>query len=93
MKARGTLVALLLPLADKGPLLAFASVAMMCAGCGIVVANVIVGSFMQTYVPPDIFGRVTSANTAVGFAMVPVGALLAGVLLSNRLSKQAALAG
>lgn len=75
--------ALLLPLADKGPLLAFASVAMMSAGCGLVVANVIVGSFMQSYVPPDIFGRVTSANSAVGFAMIPLGALLAGVLATT----------
>ncbi|MGH3156585.1 MAG: hypothetical protein ACRDNF_08445, partial [Streptosporangiaceae bacterium] len=30
--------------------------------------------------PPDIFGRVISATWAGGFAMMPVGALLAGVL-------------
>jgi MFS family permease len=71
---------LLLPLADKGPRLAFASVAMMCSGSGIVISNVIVDSFMQAYVPPDIFGRVTSATWAIGFAMMPIGALLAGVL-------------
>jgi predicted MFS family arabinose efflux permease len=76
----GLCFALLLPLADKGPRLAFASIAMMCAGCVIVIGNVIVDSFMQTYVPPDIFGRVTSATRAVGFAMMPVGALLAGAL-------------
>ncbi len=78
--AGGQCFALLLPLADKGPRLAFASIAMMCAGCVIVIANVIADSFMQTYVPPDIFGRVTSATRAVGFAMMPVGALLAGAL-------------
>jgi MFS family permease len=78
--AGGLCFALLLPLADKGPRLAFASIAMMCAGCVIVIGNVIVDSFMQTYVPPDIFGRVTSATRAVGFAMMPVGALLAGAL-------------
>jgi len=53
---------------------------MMCAGCVIVIGNVIVDSFMQTYVSPDILGRVTSATRTVGFAMMPVGALLAGVL-------------
>jgi MFS family permease len=76
----GGCFALLLPLADKGPRLAFASIAMMCTGCAIVISNVIADSFMQTYVPPDIFGRVTSATRAVGFAMMPVGALLAGAL-------------
>jgi cyanate permease len=59
--AGGLCFALLLPLADKGPRLVFASIAMMCAGCVIVIGNVIVDSFMQTYVPPDIFGRVTSS--------------------------------
>jgi hypothetical protein len=53
---------------------------MLCAGCVIVIANVIVDSFMQTYVPPDILGRVISATWAVMFAMMPTGALLAGVL-------------
>lgn len=76
----GLCLALLLPLADKGPGLAFAVVAMVCAGGVLVIANVIVGSFMQTYVPPDIFGRVTSGAGAVGFAMMPIGALLAGAL-------------
>jgi predicted MFS family arabinose efflux permease len=76
----GLCFALLLPLADKGPRLAFACVAMVCAGSVVVIANVIVDSFMQAYVAPDIFGRVTSATWAVMFAMMPVGALLAGVL-------------
>jgi MFS family permease len=78
--AGGLCFAPLLPLADKGPRLALASIAMMCTGCVIVIGNVIVDSFMQAYVPPGIFGRVTSATRAVGFAMMPVGALLAGVL-------------
>ena len=63
---------------------------MMCAGSVIVIANVIVDSFMQTYVSPDILGRVTSATWAVGFAMMPVGALLAGVL-ATALGVRAAL--
>ena len=52
----------------------------VCSGSVVVISNVIVDSFMQAYVPPDIFGRVTSATRAVGFAMMPVGALLAGAL-------------
>ena len=78
--AGGLCFALLLPLADRGPRLALASIAMLCVGCVIVIGNVIVDSFMQTYVPPDIFGRVTSATRTVGFAMMPAGALLAGAL-------------
>jgi len=86
----GLCLALLLPLADRGPRLAFASAAMMCAGGVVVIANVIVDSFMQTYVPPGILGRVTSATRAIMFAMMPVGALLAGVL-ATALGVRAAL--
>ena len=74
----GLCFALLLPLADKGPRLAFACVALMSSGSVVVIANVIFDSFMQIYVSPDILGRVTSATGAVMFAMMPVGALLAG---------------
>jgi predicted MFS family arabinose efflux permease len=86
----GLFLTLLLPLADKGPGLAFAAVALMCAGGAVVIANVIVDSFMQSYVPPEIFGRVISATMAVGFAMMPVGALLAGGL-ATALGVRAAL--
>jgi hypothetical protein len=51
---------------------------------------VIVDSFMQAYVSPDIFGRVISGTWAVGFAMMPAGALLAGVL-ATALGVRAAL--
>jgi predicted MFS family arabinose efflux permease len=78
--AGGLSCALLLPLTTTGPRLAFASVAMICVACGVVIGNVIVVSFMQTYVPPDILGRVSSATRAVGYAMMPAGALLAGAL-------------
>ena len=78
--AIGDVVGLLLPLADSGPRLAFAGVAIMSVGCSIVIGNVIADSFAQTYVPPDILGRVTSATRAVGYAMMPIGALLAGAL-------------
>ena len=78
--AGGLSCALLLPLTTAGPRLAFASVAMICVACGVVIGNVIVVSFMQAYVPPDILGRVSSATRTVGYAMMPAGALLAGAL-------------
>jgi predicted MFS family arabinose efflux permease len=86
----GLCFALLLPLADKGPRLAFASAALVGTGSVVVIGNVIVDSFMQAYVSPDIFGRVISATWAVGFAMMPVGALLAGGL-ATALGVRAAL--
>jgi hypothetical protein len=63
---------------------------MICTGCVVVIANVIVDSFIQTHVSPDILGRVTSATRAVMFAMMPAGALLAGVL-ATALGVRAAL--
>ena len=78
--AGGLSCSLLLPLTTTGPRLACASAAMICVACGVVIGNVIVVSFMQTYVPPDILGRVSSATRAVGYAMMPAGALLAGAL-------------
>jgi hypothetical protein len=69
--AGGLSRALLLPLAAHGPRLAFASAAMMCAACGIVIGNVIGVSSAQTYVPPDILGRVSSATRAAAFAAMP----------------------
>ena len=78
--AGGLSCALLLPLTTTGPRLACASAAMICIACGVVTGNVIVVSFMQTYVPPDILGRVSSATRTVGYAMMPAGALLAGAL-------------
>jgi hypothetical protein len=86
----GGCFALLLPLADKGPRLAFASAAMICSGSVVVISNVIVDSFVQTYVSPDILGRVISVTWTVGFAMMPVGAVLAGGL-ATALGVRAAL--
>jgi len=37
----------------------------------VVIANVIVDSFMQAYVSPDMLGRVILATGAVMFAMMP----------------------
>lgn len=79
----GLCLALLLPLADKGPRLAFASAALIGAGCVITIGNVTIDSFIQAYVSPAILGRVISATWAVAFAMMPVGALLAGTVATT----------
>jgi MFS family permease len=86
----GLCFALLLPIADKGPRLAFASAALMGAGSVIAIGNVIIDSFIQAYVSPGILGRVISATWTIAFAMMPVGALLAGVL-ATALGVRAAL--
>lgn len=86
----GLFAALLLPLAGHGPRLAFAIVALLCTGGDVVIANVIVDSFIQACVSPDILGRVISATRAVGFAMMPLGALLAGAF-ATALGVRAAL--
>jgi predicted MFS family arabinose efflux permease len=86
----GLCFALLLPLADKGPRLAFACVALVCAGSVVAIGNVIIDSFIQAYVAPGILGRVISATWTVAFAMMPIGALLAGGL-ATALGVRAAL--
>jgi len=86
----GLCFALLLPLADKGPRLAFACVALVCAGSVVAIGNVITDSFIQAYVAPGILGRVISATWTVAFAMMPIGALLAGGL-ATALGVRAAL--
>jgi predicted MFS family arabinose efflux permease len=71
----GLCFALLLPLADKGPRLAFACVALVSAGSVVAIGNVIIDSFIQAYVAPGILGRVISATWTVAFAMIAVSGL------------------
>ena len=49
---------------------------------GIVAGNVVFSGFMQTYVPGEVMGRVTSSVQLVNFGAIPLGALLAGTLAS-----------
>ena len=79
----GLSFALLLPLAHAGPSLAFAMIANVMAACGVVAANIIGASFRQTYVPPDMLGRVSSVTMTIAYAMMPAGALLAGLLATT----------
>ena len=52
----------------------------MLIACGLVVGNVIIGSFRQQYCPPSLLGRVTASMRFLGYGMIPLGALLAGAL-------------
>jgi MFS family permease len=76
----GLAFALLIPLTHAGAGLVFIVVANVFIGGGVTIANVMGASFRQTYVPADMLGRVSSATMTIAYAMMPVGALLAGTL-------------
>ncbi|MCF0083156.1 MFS transporter [Streptomyces lomondensis] len=72
--------ALLMPMTTAGPgLLLFATGAFV-VGIGISVANIVVGSFRQTYCPPQMLGRVVATAMVINHGTIPVGSLLGGVL-------------
>jgi predicted MFS family arabinose efflux permease len=71
---------LLLPLTHAGPRLTFAIVAYVFLAGGVTTANVIGASWRQSYVPPDMLGRVSSVTMTVAYAMMPIGSVLGGVL-------------
>ena len=47
---------------------------------GIIIYNTIAGSFLQTYRPPPMLGRVTASISVLVYRAIPVGALLGGAL-------------
>jgi MFS family permease len=74
------LSSLLIPLTAKGPRIAcYVAGSALVAG-GIVVGNVILGSFRQEYCPPSMLGRVTASMRFLVYGAIPLGALLAGAL-------------
>ncbi|MET8003900.1 MFS transporter [Nonomuraea glycinis] len=75
-------VGLLIPLADRGIGLALFVLGSVVIVAGIVAGNVVFSGFMQTYVPSEVMGRVTSSVQLVNFGAIPLGALLAGTLAS-----------
>ncbi|MGZ2355372.1 MFS transporter [Streptomyces sp. 372A] len=71
---------LLLPMTTAGPeLLLFATGAFL-VGIGVSVANIVVGSFRQTYCPPRMLGRVVATAMMINHSTIPLGSLLGGVL-------------
>ena len=74
------LTGLLLPLTAAGPRLACYVAGTAVIAGGIVVGNVIVGSFRQAYCPPSMLGRVTASMRFLAYGTIPLGALAAGAL-------------
>ncbi|MEU7893975.1 hypothetical protein AB0B45_14040 [Nonomuraea sp. NPDC049152] len=81
---------LLIACADRGVwLVPFVAAGIAIIG-GIVAGNVIFSGFVQTYVPTDVLGRVTTSVQVVNYGAIPLGAMLAGTL-ATALSVRAAL--
>lgn len=74
--------ALLVPLTEDGWRLGLLVGGTTVVVAGVVAGNVVSSSFRQTYVPPDLLGRVTTSMQLVNLGTIPLGALLAGVLAS-----------
>ncbi|GAA2767011.1 MFS transporter [Streptomyces paradoxus] len=71
---------LLLPMTTPGPgLLLFATGAFL-IGVGVSVANIVVGTFRQTYSPPHMLGRVVATAMMINHSTIPLGSLIGGVL-------------
>lgn len=71
---------LLFPVAGHGWRLVFALVGVLAWAMGVVMKNVISGSFRQTYCPPGMRGRVAMSVRFVTFGVMPIGSLLGGGL-------------
>ncbi|MFL6075224.1 MAG: MFS transporter [Mycobacteriales bacterium] len=71
---------LLIPLTHGGWGLACYAAGLFVPSAGIVAVNVIGATFRQSYCPPDMLGRITTSGSFVSFGLIPLGALLGGVL-------------
>jgi len=83
LRAVLTPAGLLIPLTVKGP-----GVALFVAGsvlliAGVVAGNVVWQGWLQAHYPSRILGRVSASTQFAGYAAIPAGALVAGVLASH----------
>ncbi|GIF07553.1 MFS transporter [Actinoplanes siamensis] len=88
-KAGAGFSALLIPCTTAGWGLALFAAGTALVAALVVVANVITGSFRQTYVPPEFLGRVLTGMQFVNYGTIPLGAVLGGMLATaygNRLT-------
>jgi hypothetical protein len=74
------LFGLLIPLTGTGLRAVYYVAGALVVAAGIVVGNIVVGSFRQVYCPPEILGRVVASMRFLVFGTIPLGALLAGGL-------------
>jgi MFS family permease len=75
--------ALLIPLAAHGWRELLAALGGLGVGLGIVAGNVISSSFTQAYTPADLFARSNATINVFNYGMMPLGALLGGVLAAQ----------
>ncbi|WP_328998377.1 MFS transporter [Kribbella sp. NBC_00709] len=71
-------LALLIPLSGASPW--FYLVGAFGVSLGVVGGNVVKATFLQSYCPPDLFGRLTATTAFVNYGTIPLGALLGGAL-------------
>ncbi|MFF0345339.1 MFS transporter [Kribbella sp. NPDC004875] len=71
-------LALLIPLSDASPWFYLAGA--FGVSLGVVGGNVVKATFLQSYCPPDLFGRLTATTAFVNYGTIPLGALLGGTL-------------
>jgi MFS family permease len=71
---------LLIPLADHGLGMALFVLGSVVIVGGIVAGNVVFSGFVQSYVPGELMGRVTTSIQVVNYGAIPLGALVAGGL-------------
>jgi hypothetical protein len=74
---------MLIPLASSGTGLVFTALGGMSVTAGIAAGNIITGSFRQSYCPPAMLGRITSAMRMLRYSFIPFGALASGALATS----------
>ena len=74
------LFGLLIPLTQAGPRVICYAVGIVVATAGLLIGNILVAAFRQSYCPPGMLGRAVAGMRFLSFGAIPAGALLAGVL-------------
>ena len=76
-------IALLIPLTAPGWRLGFFAVGCIALAGGITAGNVVQRGFSQAYIPTALMGRVNTSTQVVNFGLIPIGAVLGGVLAGS----------
>lgn len=71
---------LLMPLAGPGARAAFYVVGLFGVVAVVTLVNVVLGSFRQSYTPPELLTRVTASSMVAAYTLIPLGALAGGFL-------------
>jgi MFS family permease len=71
---------MLVPLATSPGRAGFVVASGVLVGAGIIAGNVIATTFMQGYVPPEVYARTSATNNVINLGTMPLGAVLGGAL-------------